>query len=102
MSTYGMSFEEIRDLAVDKYRLPSATANGIARYLALRIATGDFLRAVLENDLKNSMGRADEENRESLFRWVSFLHNEAPSCCWGSPEKVDAWLKWEDENEVAA
>lgn len=48
--------------------------------------------AVLSNDLKEACGRADSFNRRILFEIVVWLYNNAPITCWGSPEKVDAWL----------
>ena len=54
---------------------------------------GDFLRAVLENNLSEAVGRADEDNLKNLPAFVIYLYNEMPSPCWGSPEKVKAWLE---------
>jgi len=54
--------------------------------------TGDFLQAVLENNLRESFGRADEWNRSNMFLIVSYCYNYLPALCWGSPEKVTAWL----------
>ena len=52
---------------------------------------GDFLRAVLSNDLMGAVGRADEYNRLTLWVIVSYVYNVLPSICHGSPEKVAAW-----------
>lgn len=54
--------------------------------------TGDFLRAVLENKLVESFGRADDQNIRAMFQYASFLYNEAPRDSWGSAEAVDNWL----------
>lgn len=54
---------------------------------------GDFLRAVLENDLQMAVGRADTSNLYNLPAYVIYLYNEMPSACWGSPEKVAKWLE---------
>lgn len=64
----------------------------IDRYVNDHTPTGGFLQAVLENNLRESFGRADEEAREQLFEIVSYCYNHIPSNCWGSPEKVEAWL----------
>lgn len=53
---------------------------------------GDFLTALLENDLRAACGHADDTNRWLIFSYVSFLYNEMPSQAWGSREKVVAWL----------
>lgn len=73
-------------------KVPAHTIGAIDRYVKNRIPTGGFLRAVLENDLREAMGRADSINRESLFDIVSYIYNECPAACWGSVENVEAWL----------
>jgi hypothetical protein len=72
--------------------VPSHTLSGIERYIHERIEPGGFLRAVLENDLVQALGRADAANREALFDIVEYLYNHAPAKCWGSPERVAAWI----------
>ena len=51
------------------------------------------MRVVLENDLTEAIGRADEENILILKDIVGYIFNELPMTCWGSKEKVKAWLK---------
>lgn len=64
----------------------------LMRYVNDKIPPGSFLRAVLENNLKDAMGRADMTNRRRVFEYVEWLYNKAPGVCWGSPENVEAWL----------
>lgn len=52
---------------------------------------GEFLQAVLRNDLREAVGRADAGNLIALPAYIGYLYNEAPAACWGSPEKVAAW-----------
>ncbi len=52
---------------------------------------GSFVQAVLENNLKEAFGKADENNREALFEIVSYCYNKIPAGCWGSKENVEAW-----------
>jgi hypothetical protein len=52
---------------------------------------GSFCQAVLENNLMEAFGRADEENREALFWICDYVYNELPMGCHGSPEKVARW-----------
>lgn len=54
---------------------------------------GEFLQAVLRNDLREAVGRADAGNLTALPAYVGYLYNEAPSLCHGSPEKVKAWAE---------
>ena len=65
----------------------------IRRYADLHCPTGDFLRAVLSNDLKQAVMRADDENIRVLPEIVCYCYWEIPHSCWGSPERVKAWLK---------
>lgn len=64
----------------------------LRRYIDQRIIPGQFLQAVLSNDLCDACGRADDENMANLPAFAAYLYNEAPSACWGSPEKVAAWV----------
>ena len=64
----------------------------IKRYVERGIPTGDFLRAVLSNDLIQALGRADESSRENLFEICTYIYNGIPSETWGSPRKYEAWL----------
>jgi len=72
--------------------LPASLAEGMRRYIEERIEPGSFLFAVLQNDLTEACAHADYGNRLRLFDLVSWLYNEAPRTCWGSPAKVEIWL----------
>jgi hypothetical protein len=52
---------------------------------------GDFLRAVLSNNLMEAVGRADGYNIRTLPAICSYVYNELPSNCHGSPEIVTLW-----------
>lgn len=65
---------------------------GIRQFADKGIPPGDFLWAVLSNDLKEAFGRADEGNIAAMFGIMSYCYNEIPSDCWGSIQKVNAWL----------
>lgn len=67
-------------------------ARALQRYAAERQPLGDFLMAVLRNDLTDAAMRADEYNGASLPAIVLYCANMLPAECWGSPEKVAAWL----------
>jgi hypothetical protein len=72
--------------------VPEHLHNGIARYVSEGRPTGDFLRAVLENDLAAAAQRADMINRPRLVEIALFVTWHVPSTCWGSPEIVRAWV----------
>ncbi len=73
-------------------QLPEHLREGMKRYIEERIEPGKFLMSVLSNDLTNACFRCDPQHLlVDIVRWV---YNEAPSTCWGSPDKVKGWL-WE-------
>jgi hypothetical protein len=73
--------------------LPARSTGAVAaRPVAARRPTGSFLRAILENDLREACVRADVVNRYELATIVLWLHHYVTSTAWGSPEKVTAWL----------
>lgn len=73
--------------------LPAHCQGGMRRYIEEGIAPGDFMLAVLSNDLVGAASRADNTNINRLKDYALFLYNEVPSTCWGSREKVDAWMQ---------
>ncbi len=96
MSTQTQTNAEIEYFsAMQSAGVPEHLQGGLMRYLVHRIPPGHFLTAVLSNDLKEAMGRADEASRAGLYQIVSFLYNDAPAPCWGTPGKVWAWLNGE-------
>lgn len=74
-------------------KLPEHLQDGLREYVEQRIPTGGFLAAVLSNDLRSAVERADREARQALPDLVLWLHWHVPSACWGSREKMEAWLK---------
>lgn len=71
--------------------VPINLHGGLVRWIVKGIPPGQFLMAVLTNDLRGSCERADDFNRARLFDIVRFLYNDAPRGCWGSPQAVEAW-----------
>jgi hypothetical protein len=70
-------------------------------YAERGIEPGGFLTAVLENNLKEAVGRADEHNSLTLSDIVSFVYNHLPSVCWGSPDAVDRWTSRDNVDALA-
>jgi hypothetical protein len=71
--------------------LPEWSHESLVLYLELGVSPGDFLSAVLSNDLKGAVQRADDESRSLLCHYVAWLYDVAPAGSWGSPERVAAW-----------
>lgn len=72
-------------------RIPEHMRGGMLRWIEHGIYPGDFLIAVLENNLRDAVGFADEINIHRLPDYVRYLYNDAPSGCWGGPGNVRAW-----------
>ncbi len=67
--------------------------DAIDRYVEHRIAPGDFLCAILRNDLKETIGRASEESMLQIREIVRYCYNEIPSIAWGSEESFKRWVE---------
>ena len=79
----------------DYSMIPPLTKDAIDGYVAHRYVPGSFVFAVLSNDLKNAVSRADDENARVLIDIVRYCYWEIPGPCWGSKERVLAWLSGE-------
>jgi len=78
-----------------EFYIPERMMRSIQAYIHGRVPIERFLTAILENNLTEACHRADEENLRNLPAFVSYLYNNAPAPCWGSPEKVAEWLRKE-------
>ncbi|MHC5214211.1 MAG: hypothetical protein ACYSOO_06465 [Planctomycetota bacterium] len=74
-----------------QYKIPSRMRPAMNRYVELGIIPGRFLQAIICNDLKMTMGHADDENIHQVPAYVNFFYNHAPHNCWGSVELMKAW-----------
>lgn len=75
-----------------EFYIPDRMMGGLQRYLEHGIAPGDFLSAILSNDLYKACSHADTENIQNLPAYVGYLYNEVPQSAWGSPEVVKEWM----------
>ncbi len=73
------------------------------RYAEHGLPVGDFLQAVLANDLMDAIGRADDYNRATLYDICCYVHNDMPSACHGSRQAYREWVaaKFGDPNRTA-
>jgi len=72
--------------------IPELTLDQINNFVENGIPPGDFVNALLCNDLKKSFMYADDMNQVAMFKIVKYLYNKIPMGCWGSQEKVNAWI----------
>ena len=95
-----MTFDAIdcTDVAyeVGEFYIPRRMMYSLRAYIERGVPLGDFLRAVVSNDLKGAVLRADDVNIRNLPAYVYYLYNEAPAICWGSADKVEKWLNAND------
>ena len=73
--------------------IPLRMMGAIERYVTKGIPPCDFLTAVICNDLAESVARADEENIANLPAYVAYFYNEVTGSCWGSRERMKAWVE---------
>ena len=71
--------------------IPAIQLEALQRYIRDGTPPGNFLTAVLRNDLKEAVARADATNQPLLALYVQWLYNRAPFGCWGTPEQVERW-----------
>ena len=81
-----------------EYCLRENTTAAIQRYIDHGIDPGSFLRAALSNNLKETLGRADEDNLANIPALGAYLYNEVPAICWGDEETVREWIKKKGAN----
>jgi hypothetical protein len=71
--------------------IPDRIWPGLTYWVKFGIWPGDFLSAVIVNDLRGAVGRADAQNIRLLHNYIRALYNDVPHHCWGSPEIASAW-----------
>jgi hypothetical protein len=78
--------------------VPEHLQEGIEAHCLTGRPVGQFLTAVLCNNLREAVAYGDPASMEGLRGIIQFLHNYAPGGCWGSPELVQ---KWRDRSGLA-
>jgi hypothetical protein len=73
--------------------IPKRMMPAIRRYIDNHKRPGDFLQAIICNDLKGAVWNADDENMDLLPHYVQYFYWKAPSECWGSEEAMEKWIK---------
>ena len=73
--------------------IPLPILEGLREYGLHHVPAGGFLHAVLCNNLHEAVCRADVDSLAAIRQIVLYVYNVMPSPCWGSQEKVQAWLK---------
>lgn len=71
--------------------IPQPCRDALIRHILFGDEVGDFVTAVLRNDLAGAVERADHINIGLLPLYVGFLNMHAPKPCWGGDGFVRAW-----------
>jgi len=76
----------------------------IRAYVDHGVPPGQFLTAVLTNDLFHAVGRADPDSLQHLQGICRYIYNDIPLVCWGSHDRVATWLeaKYQERKAGAA
>jgi len=79
--------------------IPAHTQGGLERYRDNHCEPGGFLYAVLTNNLRLAVRRADSENLAELPRIVTWIFHNMPTTAWGDEERYRAWINNEKAKE---
>lgn len=63
--------------------IPAHMQESLSRWVEEGKVPGDFLQAVIRNDLRDAFGRADAGNLPLLQIYVQWFYNVAPMGCYG-------------------
>jgi hypothetical protein len=89
-------------MTIDYDKIPvDYMQEGVKRWIEFGVHPGSFLTAVLCNNLKDAVGQADGNNLAALQQWVTWFYQYAPSACWGSRLKFEAWAEHEGLHGIA-
>jgi hypothetical protein len=75
-----------------KRLIPDYMWNGMVHYMVFGDRPGDFLSAVLRNDLMGALKQADSVNMKRIDDYGAFLYNYAPAGSFGSEEHFSNWI----------
>lgn len=89
--------EQLATLLAGMHFVPRHMQEAVATWFIRRKPVGDFLTALLSNDLRGAVLKADDVNLAALRDWMLFLANHAPAGSFGSPQAVKDWLASGDQ-----
>ena len=76
-------------------RVPEHMQAAALRYMLHGLKPGQFLTALLYNDLLETFARADNTNHDAVHDWLKWLYNCCPGNSYGSAERVAEWIAHE-------
>lgn len=95
----GQEIERLHRAPINRFdytQIPPHMMERLRAYTECHQPVGDFLQAVICNDLSGAFARADDTNIEIIGVYVAWFYNEAPGSCHGSRDMYRAWIaNWE-------
>ncbi len=82
---------EVDALTPDYDLVPPHLRGGMREYIQRGHVPGDFLQALIANDLNDALIRGDEISLAVLRVLTAWLYNDAPGGSWGSRGILNAW-----------
>ena len=79
--------------SLQKCGIPDYMHSWIIRFYENGVPPGEFLTAVIDNDLRAACASADDTNRHLLFNYMMWFHNHAPAGTWGYQRATDTYIK---------
>ena len=73
--------------------IPENIVNAMIAYRDSAFPTGDFVQAVIENDLVGAIKHADYMSSMAMEHIVDFIVATFPRACWGSPKAYANWIE---------
>lgn len=74
-----------------EFNIPAHMLEVIERYVEHGTIPGDFIQAVICNNLHDALSLADDDSLRNILAYVGYFYNEAPGACWGSKKKMKEW-----------
>jgi hypothetical protein len=85
--------DKIKSFSFRRFVIPKNMHEGILAYVNHHREPGEFLRAVLSNNLTDAVKCSDETNLWLLPVYVSFFYNNIPAAAHGSALNVARWIQ---------
>jgi hypothetical protein len=73
--------------------IPKETKEAIERYVNAGLDPGDFLQAIMSNDLMGACKLADEHNLRAIVAIAQHVYSNVPMNCHGTKDIVRLWIE---------
>lgn len=75
-------------------RLPEQMQFSFAHWVFFGVNIGgNFMNAIISNDLVEAYGRADLGNQAAMQIYATWLYNDAPRGSWGDKDTLSKWAE---------